>query len=549
MSVQQTIYIVGRLEGRYQGRTPQKHSHDHAAKYNIEVLEASIDVTGLYESWHLVPQIGRYKPVQLEIKSPLICLMPAPPDVERDLMAINFDRFGLADVQLLGIYEDTQHRLGRIVADVVLQASINLEPIVGEIKEPLSITQPQLFDFAADEDKYREPQNMWTKPKESPTKIAFTARQKQDWKDWGATQTGQRTTKETAIPTLQPKPIWGATLDVFSLFIGILYFLWIIFVLWNVLPFLLFWLGFFAVLWVFSTLSGPIFRLLSWVFSFSLWGILALFVIVGILGSLAAHKVKEPQADDQGRSPVEELADLSHPDPYAHVWITHRRQWHDCGNAPFEAILRVRRNDAIAAMRYRNAFTAANYNAMLDSLSAFDPQTLDAVVYTLDSLKQQRNLGPIATARMIISLVQDIPYSLLVDGTCEAAAADPAVAKILQQGAPCVPGQRFGLVAPAEFVATLAGDCDTRTLLLRTILNRMGYDAQIFTSEKYQHSVLGIRLPGQKGAMLLGSAGQNYQFCETTANVPLGICPPDLTDLKSFTQEVLYSNLKPASKP
>ena len=43
-------------------------------------------------------------------------------------------------------------------------------------------------------------------------------------------------------------------------------------------------------------------------------------------------------------------------------------------------------------------------------------------------------------------------------------------------------------------MTNLKGDCDTRTLLLYTILSHYNYDVAV-SSEFYGHSILGINLP------------------------------------------------------
>jgi hypothetical protein len=45
--------------------------------------------------------------------------------------------------------------------------------------------------------------------------------------------------------------------------------------------------------------------------------------------------------------------------------------------------------------------------------------------------------------------------------------------------AKCDGYERFGINTPVEFIATLQGDCDTRTLLLYTILAHYGYDVAL----------------------------------------------------------------------
>ncbi len=50
----------------------------------------------------------------------------------------------------------------------------------------------------------------------------------------------------------------------------------------------------------------------------------------------------------------------------------------------------------------------------------------------------------------------------------------------------------MGVYAPVEFVSNLRADCDTRTVMIYTLLSRFNYDVAILNSEKYRHSVLGL---------------------------------------------------------
>jgi hypothetical protein len=49
-------------------------------------------------------------------------------------------------------------------------------------------------------------------------------------------------------------------------------------------------------------------------------------------------------------------------------------------------------------------------------------------------------------------------------------------------------------MSPYEFIHTLKGDCDTRSLLAYTLLGRLGIPASIWVSDVYGHSVLGVGL-------------------------------------------------------
>jgi hypothetical protein len=82
-------------------------------------------------------------------------------------------------------------------------------------------------------------------------------------------------------------------------------------------------------------------------------------------------------------------------------------------------------------------------------------------------------------------------------------------------------------------MATLKGDCDTRTLLLFTLLTHYGYDVAILSSEVYAHSLLGICLP--LGGRVFPYRGRQYVLWETTApGVRPGLIPAEVNDLRHW---------------
>jgi len=172
------------------------------------------------------------------------------------------------------------------------------------------------------------------------------------------------------------------------------------------------------------------------------------------------------------------------------------------------------------------------YDGMLYALHANDRGLLSGVYLLMDSIRDQHHPDATTFAKVIVSFVQDIPYSLVVDRDCNPDLyADPFTRQYLRTpDASCSGYQRFGINTPVEFMATLKGDCDTRTLLLYTVLDHYGYDVAILSSEIYSHSLLGIVLP------LPGVAypfhDKNYLLWETTTpGMPPGVIAPSLNNI------------------
>ncbi|HWK02586.1 MAG TPA: hypothetical protein VNS58_03095 [Puia sp.] len=102
-------------------------------------------------------------------------------------------------------------------------------------------------------------------------------------------------------------------------------------------------------------------------------------------------------------------------------------------------------------------------------------------------------LDPVAFAKVVVSFVQDIPYVLILDRDCNPDLySDPFTQRYLRTSdASCSSFQRFGINTPVEFMGTLKGDCDSRTLLLFTLLDHYGYDVAILSSEVYSRRCWG----------------------------------------------------------
>ena len=79
-------------------------------------------------------------------------------------------------------------------------------------------------------------------------------------------------------------------------------------------------------------------------------------------------------------------------------------------------------------------------------------------------------------------------------------------------------------------MSSLNGDCDSRTLLLYTMFTHYGYDVALFSSEYYNHSIIGVNLPINGIAYKNGN--QRYVLWETTApNIRAGFLPKEISNL------------------
>ncbi|MBN1523293.1 MAG: hypothetical protein JW904_02315 [Spirochaetales bacterium] len=118
-------------------------------------------------------------------------------------------------------------------------------------------------------------------------------------------------------------------------------------------------------------------------------------------------------------------------------------------------------------------------------------------------IKEKHNLNYSQFAEMMISCIQNTVYLL--------------------------PEKPYGILTPIETIAEQQGDCDSRSVLLYTLLRDFGYDVVIFYSEQYEHAMLGISHVGF--GEYLAYKGKKYYFVETTApGWIIGDIPPEWSD-------------------
>lgn len=142
---------------------------------------------------------------------------------------------------------------------------------------------------------------------------------------------------------------------------------------------------------------------------------------------------------------------------------------------------------------------------------------LNVLIDSLKILSKKNGLDNAEFAEMVVSFVQDIPYSYVRSEACTDAD---------NKGKPCVGNMALGILSPYEFLHTLYGDCDTRAVLIYAILEKCGYDPMIVISNEYAHAMLALNIPSAGDH--LKHRGKNYYFWETTGKGwPIGMLPPN----------------------
>lgn len=160
------------------------------------------------------------------------------------------------------------------------------------------------------------------------------------------------------------------------------------------------------------------------------------------------------------------------------------------------------------------------WDRLYSALLAHDRELLPGFLTAMDSVAVVHQDNPQLLANILVSFVQDIPYQLVHELACP---FHPGLDSCLtfscryhRQGRPCQPNVRFGIYSPVEFMYSLAGDCDTRVVLLKMLFDHYGFDSIVLISRYYQHAMLGLRLPSS-GTNFVMVDGLKYYVWETTA--------------------------------
>lgn len=169
------------------------------------------------------------------------------------------------------------------------------------------------------------------------------------------------------------------------------------------------------------------------------------------------------------------------------------------------------------------------WNNLYNNLVKNDKALIEHLSQEFDISRKRQALNRKQFAELMITAIQDIPYVLVRSDSCK-----------IEDLKPCVGNIKFGLFAPAEYVSNLQGDCDTRTVLLYTLLKRFNYDVAIVNSKAYKHSMLGINIPST--GKFKAYKNKKYYFVETTSrNCPIGYLPKDFSRISNWDFALLHN--------
>lgn len=188
------------------------------------------------------------------------------------------------------------------------------------------------------------------------------------------------------------------------------------------------------------------------------------------------------------------------------------------------------------------------FNKLYSNLEAFDSKKIDSIVKVLGKKASDQKLNQIQTAEMVVTFIQEIPYVLVHQNSCEQVVKSDKENSFIvtyhQDKKPCLPNIPGGVQSPYEFLHNLKGDCDTRSLLGYAILKKMNISASVWVSQAYGHSILGVGLPVGNGVSKSINGLNHFGVELTSKGFRLGVISPQQRDMSNWNIALYFNNFK-----
>ncbi|MBE7510446.1 MAG: hypothetical protein HS118_09650 [Bacteroidia bacterium] len=355
------------------------------------------------------------------------------------------------------------------------------------------------------------------------TEYYYSDYKKTYWSEW----------KYTKPPTPTNEGCFSSVIGLLAGIIGIAFLL-------MMLPQMAIILPFFLILFLLNLIPA---RFFNWLFR-----LIGIILLLGFIASLlhffntATTRTYIPkpvitEQPEERKTHTEPIIDTLDNKTVNDTIIKHFRVWQDYDGNQYEGTIWTRKSDFTKAKYFKNNLilnpnSSRAYDEIIYRLKENDKNNLNGVYQLFDSIRQKEQLTNVKFAELIVSFVQDIPYTVIVPDDCNPNSYEDKFIKeyLSSANARCDGFQKFGINSPVEFMSNLNGDCDTRTLLLYTMLAHYGYDVALFSSEYYAHSIIGINLP--ISGMAYQYQDQRYVLWETTApNIKAGVLPKEISNL------------------
>lgn len=539
ISHERRTYLKGRFKGKYCALIDEEWSDEKRENYyNIEIYEGEITTkndSDHFIKWQDARTFEEFDSIEnftTPIPSPIVCNVKQPDDTFK-CFNVELNDVKLKDIHLYNQLHEGDKLFGTIEGDI---CGYFIHYDIEKVKVPVAETEQH---------KGGGPANGMPEPGAAEIKDDYIRRVIKD------TSTGETVwSKWEPIPKAKKTGSASGISDFFGFIfgaLGLLYWLFIAFVIismaWKVLlPIAGIWLFFFLLSLspnLFTRLSRLLFTLLS--LGFMIFAVISVMSILNHPTPVVKKKVAENKPEEIKRTKSDTI--------YSDSIIAHYRIWNDYEGRKYETWLEVMKSDFDKASANRTNLpyeikTTYDYSSLVYSLKEFDKDRLTLLYHAFDSIKTKNKLDEKQFAEMIVSCIQDIPYTLILDNTCDARMYDDAfIQGYINKGGHCEGNIKYGLYSPVEFSGNLLGDCDTRTLLLYTILSHFNYDVAMLGSTVYRHSLLAIHLPYAGTSKVI--QGKQYLLWETTApdmkpgEIPLEISNTDNWQVNLLSKQII----------
>lgn len=172
-----------------------------------------------------------------------------------------------------------------------------------------------------------------------------------------------------------------------------------------------------------------------------------------------------------------------------------------------------------------------------------DYQKIDSLAREVVNVSKKRNYNTLETAEYLVSLIQEIPYVLVHDYSCQEVVNSSGgfVREYHIKRKPCLPNIVAGVQSPYEFMHTLKGDCDTRSLLAHAVLRKLQISSSIWISEEFGHSIVGIGVPSTSKAKKVLNGVPHYGVELTAKGYRVGMISPQQMNM-NYWDIALFKN-------
>ncbi len=351
-----------------------------------------------------------------------------------------------------------------------------------------------------------------------------------------------------SLPISQSIGRWSKWIS--RILLGILFLLFLIY-LWNSGRSLFYILAVLGFLWLLSRIInlGSIFRIIG---SILLFGFIGYFILKLFYDTnTGSIPIKKREGNIKITPPKE--TDTNGDGKIDDEISSKEIKWYDFANAFYKANYNTSvssfQNSTLQQAELRNRIT--NYNSSADFYGQFysglykiDENKIRAISKIFSDSAAKKNMDALQTAEMVVTFIQEIPYYLVHEGTCEVAiqSGNTFMVEYHQKHKPCLPNIVAGVQSPYEFLHNLKGDCDTRSLLAFSILKELNIASSVWVSEAYGHSILGVGVPVGYGIHKEINGVSHYGVELTAKGYRLGMVAPENNIPVNWDVAIFYNH-------